>query len=173
MISCEVLPSLLQIPMSKRPNEDWKVPSSTSSNEPAPKKRLIPDNAGPLEGMTKVELQTALKMGGQSFKELKEIAKKLEKFPPVSREEQIDPFIDTADLVMKKYPQPQIFVCHRCDHVKTSNMKAKYKTKENICGSCFDHITRCIIPYKGLPEYQKPKQCIHKIPKTIQKMYRS
>jgi hypothetical protein len=156
----------------KRPSSEWTNEPSVSSSEPMQKKRLIPDNAGPLEGMTKAELQAALNMGGQSFKELRDIAKKLERFPPISREDTMDGIVKADELVMKKYPQAQIFVCYRCDHVKTSKMRAKYKGKEYMCGSCFDHISRCIIPYRGLPDYQRPKQCIHKVPKTIQKMYR-
>ena len=156
-------------------------PSSSSASRPPPppsapppeaKKRFIPDDAAPLEGMTKAELQAALKMSGQSLKELRDIAKQLEQFPRIGREAEIDPYVKDADLVMKKYPQPLVFSCYRCDHTKTSNMKAKYRGKENICGSCFDHMTRCIIPYRDLPDYQRPKQCIHKIPKTIQKQYR-
>jgi hypothetical protein len=139
---------------------------------PAARKRFIDDNAPPLEGMTKSELQAALKISGQSLKELKEIASQLERFPRVTRNEEIDPYVTITDLVMKKYPQPQVFSCYRCDHTKTSNMKAKYRTKENICGSCFDHLTRCVIPYRDLPDHQRPKQCVHKIPKTIQKQYR-
>ena len=139
---------------------------------PPVKKRYIDDNAPPLEGMTKGELQAALKMSGQSLKELKEIANQLEKFPRVSRNDEIDPFVTNADLVMKKYPQPQVFSCYRCDHTKTSNMKAKFRSKEYICGSCYDHLTRCVIPYRDLPEHQRQKQCINKIPKTIQKQYR-
>lgn len=137
---------------------------------PPAKKRMIPDDAGPLEGMTKSELLAALKLPNQSFKELKEIAKKLEKFPPIGREAEIDGKILMADLKLKKYEQPQIFSCHRCDHTKTSNMKAKWRN-ENICGLCFDHLTRCVIPYRDLPEHQRPK-CIHKVPKTYQKQFR-
>ena len=148
---------------SKRPSE---------STEPPVKKRFIPEDAAPLEGMTKTELQAALRMSGQSMKDLKDIAKRLEQFPPSGRQDEIDPFVKMADLVMKKYPQAQVFSCYRCDHTRTSNMKAKYKGKEAICGSCFDHLTRCIIPYRDLPDYQRPKQCIHKIPRTIQKQYR-
>ena len=122
--------------------------------------------------MTKIELQAALKLPNQSFKELKDIAKQLERYPPISREGDIDGFAVMADLVMKKYPAPQIFSCYRCDHTKTSNMKAKYRGKEIICGSCFDHLTRCIIPYRDLPDHQNPRQCVHKVPKTYQKQYR-
>ncbi len=145
-------------------------PPRAPSEMPPAKKRMIPDDAGPLEGMTKSELLAALKLPNQSFKELKEIAKKLEKFPPIGREAEIDGKILMADLKLKKYEQPQIFSCHRCDHTKTSNMKAKWRN-ENICGSCFDHLTRCVIPYRDLPEHQRPK-CIHKVPKTYQKQFR-
>jgi hypothetical protein len=148
-------------------------PSSGWDQAVGVKKRFIPENSAPLEGMTKGELQAALKMSGQSLKELKDIAAQLEKFPPISRSDEIDPFVKAAELVMKKYPQPQVFSCYRCDHTKISNMKAKFRGKENICGACFDHITRCIIPYRELPDHQRPKQCIHKIPKTIQKQYRT
>ena len=154
----------------KRPLESGSV--SSGWTQPEVKKRLIPENAAPLHGMTKGELQAALKLPNQSFKELKEIAKQLERYPPINREDEIDPFASMSDLRMKKYPQPQIFTCFRCDHTKTSNMKAKYREKELICGSCFDHLTRCVIPYKDLPAHQKPRQCIHKVPKGIQKQYR-
>lgn len=143
-----------------------------SANAQPVVKRHIPDNAHPLEGMTKAELQAALRLGKQSFKELREIGRRLEKFSPIGREDQLDLTIETADLVMKKYPQAQIFVCYRCDHVKTSNMKAKFKTVESICGSCYDHLTRCVIPFRGLPEHQRPARCLHKVPKTYQKQYR-
>jgi len=142
-----------------------------NTEEPQLKKRFIPDNAGALEGMTKSELQASLKLPNQSFKELKEIAKKLEKFPPISRDGEVDGRIEMADLKMKKYDHPQIFSCYRCDHTKTSNMKAKWKSEYVICGACFDHLTRCVVPYRHLPEHQKPK-CIHKVPKTYQKQFR-
>lgn len=152
----------------KRPVSSGWEEQSTSA-----KKRVIPDNANPLEGMTKAELQAALHLPNQTFKDLREIAKKLERYPPISKEAEIDPSVDMADLVMKKYTQPQIFSCHRCDHTKTSNMKAKFKGgKQYICGSCFDHLTRCVIPYKGLPAHQKPEKCIHKVPRSIQKQFR-
>jgi hypothetical protein len=157
------------------PSESLKRNLPSTSSEPITqeaKRRFMPDNAAPLEGMTKAELQAALKMSNQSFKELKEIAKQLEQYPTTSRAAGIDPFVTASELVMKKYPQPQIFTCHRCDHTKTSNMKAKFRSKENICGSCFDHLTRCVIPYRDLPDHQRPKQCVHKIPKTIQKQFR-
>jgi len=140
-----------------------------------PKKRLIAEDAKPLEGMTKAELQAALNLPNQSFKELREIAKKLERYPPISRESEVDASVEMADLVMKKYSQPQIFCCFRCDHTKTSNMKAKWRSSNKpqvICGSCFDHLTRCVIPYKGLPAHQKPEKCIHKVPRSIQKQFR-
>ena len=170
------LPTTSSSESRKRPSPwDQKGPSTSSSTavpEPAVKKRLIPENAAPLEGMTKAELQAALKLGNKSFKDLRDIAKRLERFPPISKESEIDGSMETSDLVMKKYTQPQVFCCYRCDHTKTSNMKAKYRGQESICGSCFDHLTRCVIPYKGLPDYQKPQRCIHKVPKTYQKMYR-
>ena len=156
--------------MNKRPHgSGW---DSNGGGEEFVKKRVIIDSSNPLEGMTKVELQAALKLPNQSFKELRDIAKKLEKYPPISREGEVDAIVEMADLVMKKYPQPQIFCCYRCDHTKTSNMKAKFKGKETVCGSCFDHLTRCVIPYKGLPAHQKPEKCIHKVPRTIQKQFR-
>ena len=122
-------------------------------------------------GNTKAELQAALLKQKLSFKELKEIGKELEKFSPVGRENELDIQIMLADLSMKKYPHPQIFVCYRCDHVKTSSMKAKYLGNP-ICGSCFDHVTRCVIPFRELPEHQRPARCIHKVPKTYQKQFR-
>ena len=154
-------------------NNKRAIPPPPPGVPPVAKKRFIADDAAPLEGMTKSELQAALKLGNQSLKELKDIAAQLERFPRISRNDQIDPFATMSDLVMKKYPQPQVFVCHRCDHARTSNMKAKFRGKEYICGSCFDHLTRCVIPYRDLPDHQRPKQCIHKTPKSIQKQYRS
>jgi len=156
--------------VSRPPPPPPGLPHSVDPLQPPAKKRMIPENAGPLEGMTKSELLAALKLPNQSFKDLKEIARKLEKFPPIGREGEIDGKILMTDLKLKKYDQPQVFACHRCDHTKTSNMKAKWKN-ESICGSCFDHLTRCVIPYRDLPEHQRPK-CIHKVPKTYQKQFR-
>jgi hypothetical protein len=144
---------------------------ATPIGEPEQKKRFIPADAHPLEGMTKSELQAALKLPGQSLKELKDIAKRLERFPPISRESEIDDRIEMLDIKMKKYGDVQIFSCYRCDHTKISNMKAKWKGEYVICGACFDHLTRCIIPYRQLPEHQRPK-CIHKVPKQYLKEYR-
>ena len=143
--------------MSKRPAD--------GSWDTQPKKLATP-------GSTKSELHAALKRGNLPFKDLREIGKRLEQFSPIGREDEIDMVIEMSDITMKKYTQPQIFVCHRCDHVKTSNMKAKYKGTEPLCGSCFDHTTRCVIPYRGLPEHQRPARCIHKVPKTYQKQFR-
>ena len=153
------------MPVSRPP-----PPPGMPAEMPIAKKRFIPESAGPLDGMTKSELVAALKLPNQSFKDLKEIAKKLERFPPIGKEAQVDDKIEMADLKLKKYEHAQIFCCYRCDHTKTSNMKAKWK-EEYICGSCFDHLTRCVIPYRNLPEHQKPK-CIHKVPKTYQKQFR-
>lgn len=139
---------------------------------PPPKKRLIPENASSLAGMTKAELQAALLLPDQSFKELREIAKKLEQYPPVNREANVDAFVETSDLVMKKYNSPQVFTCFRCDHTKISDIKAKWRGDKFICHSCHDHLTRCVIPYKDLPDHQKPKRCIHKVPKSYQKEFR-
>ena len=155
--------------MSKRVSA-WDQQGPAVKKQVTEVKRVIPENAAPLEGMTKVELQAALKLPNQSIKELRDIAKRLDRYPPVPRE--IDHVVLLADLVMKKYNQPQFFACHRCDHTKTSNMKAKWKGEHAMCGSCFDHLTRCVIPYRDLPEHQKPKQCIHKVPKSYQKQFR-
>jgi hypothetical protein len=155
------------------PDPSRKRPSSEFSRPPSPpRKRVIPENASALAGMTKSELQAALLLPDQSFKELRDIAKKLEQYSAVNREGQIDPYITAAEIVLKKYPQPQVFSCFRCDHTKISNMKAKWRKDKLICHSCHDHLTRCIVPYKDLPDHQKPKKCIHQVPKSYQKEFR-
>ena len=146
--------------------------SALMSSEPSRKRPWEASQEPPNRpDLTKAELQAALKLGKQPFKQLREIGKQLEKFPPISREGEIDLVIQMSDLSMKKYEMAQIFVCHRCDHVKTSNMKAKFRG-EALCGSCFDHVTRCVIPYRDLPDHQRPQRCIHKVPKTYQKQFR-
>eukprot|EP01067_Filipodium_phascolosomae_P005375 Filipodium_phascolosomae@DN3458_c0_g1_i1.p1 len=121
---------------------------------------------------SKAQLIDDLKVA-QTFKEKNSILKALKNFDANPRVEEVDNAAELKDISLKKYAHPQCFICYRCDHAKMSNMKAKWKLNDNvfksICGSCFDHVTRCVIAYRDVPEHQKPKRCIHYIPKCFKR----
>ncbi len=158
--------------MEKRPQSS--AGSALASNK---RKREVSDNVGAWDGMTKSELLEALKITNANssapFKDKNEIIKRLNKFPAVSKADQLDSQLEAADLIMKDYkPKAQAFVCYRCDKAKISTMKGRWKNDKLLCTCCFDHITRCVIPYRNVPEYQRPERCVHQVPKAYQKQYR-
>eukprot|EP00916_Digyalum_oweni_P023746 GHVL01039366.1.p1 GENE.GHVL01039366.1~~GHVL01039366.1.p1 ORF type:complete len:151 (+),score=16.32 GHVL01039366.1:46-453(+) len=115
-----------------------------------------------------IQLQKA-----QTFKDKNSILKALRNFDPCPKFDEVDNNVETSDIVLKKYSQPQSFVCFRCDIPKMSNMKAKWQLTgnpvRNICGACFDHVTRCVIAYRGVPEHHLRTKCMHHIPKSYKR----
>eukprot|EP01066_Platyproteum_vivax_P009158 Platyproteum_vivax@DN4001_c0_g1_i1.p1 len=107
-----------------------------------------------------------------TFKEKNAIMKALKNFDPNPKHEEVDNAAESKDMVLKKYAQAQCFLCYRCDHIKMSNMKCKWSSPSgvhNVCGACFDHVTRCVIAFRDVPDHQKPKRCIHYIPKCFKR----
>jgi tetratricopeptide (TPR) repeat protein len=159
-------------PPTKRKREGWDdaapPPPPPSGGPPAKLKKPEPL---PISAMNRTQLIEALYSSGP-FKEKNEIVKRLQMYPANPLSEKIDDGIQASELVMKQYKTPQAFLCHRCDRAKISSHKVRLQEKHDLCGSCYDHLIRCVIAFRSVPEYQRPEKCIHEIPRSYQKKYR-
>ena len=169
----------------KRSKNLFDETSNRLSTDPVSKKEhenIPSETMKSVAAFNKAELIAALERGDRPFKEKNEIVKRLCQFPTVSKANDIDPLVKGEHISMKQFKTPQAFYCPRCDRAKISTMKASLITTPgmglsgskdiSVCGSCYDHLTRCVIPYRGMPEYQKPEKCIHQVPRGYQKKFR-
>ena len=154
-----------------RPSESSRMPPSTTASpmSQASVKRKLDSVRS--DSATRLDLIAELYASGP-MKVKNELIRRLNEFPSTKQSEIVDPQTLAEDLAPLSKPAPFAFLCMRCDKAKISTLLATWRKEQWLCHACYDHLSRCVVPYRDLPVHLRPEKCIHQVPRGYQKKFR-